>query len=56
MTRLFGTNGIRGVVNKDMNSELALGIGNGVGHVSKNKRFLDRNVQLALMHGSLTIC
>jgi len=27
MTKLFGTNGIRGVTNKDMNSELALGIG-----------------------------
>lgn len=27
MTRLFGTNGIRGVVNKDMTNELALGIG-----------------------------
>jgi phosphomannomutase/phosphoglucomutase len=31
MTRLFGTNGIRGVVNKDMNSELALGIGKAWG-------------------------
>ncbi len=31
MTRLFGTNGIRGVVNKDMNSELALGIGTAWG-------------------------
>jgi phosphomannomutase/phosphoglucomutase len=27
MTRLFGTNGIRGVVNQDMNSKLALDIG-----------------------------
>jgi len=27
MTKLFGTNGIRGVTNEDMNSELALGIG-----------------------------
>ncbi len=31
MTRFFGTNGIRGVVNKDMNSELALGIGTAWG-------------------------
>ena len=31
MTRLFGTNGIRGIVNKDMNNELALGIGNAWG-------------------------
>ena len=31
MTRLFGTNGIRGVVNQDMNSELALGIGTAWG-------------------------
>jgi len=31
MTRLFGTNGIRGVVNQDMNGELALGIGNAWG-------------------------
>ena len=27
MTKLFGTNGIRGVVNEDMNCNLALGIG-----------------------------
>jgi phosphomannomutase/phosphoglucomutase len=27
MTKLFGTNGIRGVINEDMNNELALGIG-----------------------------
>jgi len=26
MTKLFGTNGIRGVVNEDMNCDLALGI------------------------------
>jgi phosphomannomutase/phosphoglucomutase len=31
MTRLFGTNGIRGVVNDDMNSTLALGIGKAWG-------------------------
>jgi len=31
MTRLFGTNGIRGVVNQDMNSALALGIGQAWG-------------------------
>ncbi len=31
MTRLFGTNGIRGVINKDMNNELALGIGTAWG-------------------------
>jgi phosphomannomutase/phosphoglucomutase len=31
MTRLFGTNGIRGVVNQDMNCELALGIGKAWG-------------------------
>jgi phosphomannomutase/phosphoglucomutase len=31
MTRLFGTNGIRGVVNQDMNGELALGIGKALG-------------------------
>ena len=31
MTRLFGTNGIRGVVNQDMNNELALGIGKAWG-------------------------
>ena len=31
MTRLFGTNGIRGVVNKDMNSTLALQIGQAWG-------------------------
>ena len=31
MSRLFGTNGIRGVVNEDMTSELALAIGNAWG-------------------------
>jgi phosphomannomutase/phosphoglucomutase len=31
MTKLFGTNGIRGVVNEDMNCELALGIGKAWG-------------------------
>lgn len=31
MTQLFGTNGIRGVVNDDMNCELALGIGKAWG-------------------------
>lgn len=31
MTRLFGTNGIRGVVNQEMNSALALGIGQAWG-------------------------
>jgi phosphomannomutase/phosphoglucomutase len=31
MTRLFGTNGIRGIVNQEMNSELALGIGKAWG-------------------------
>ena len=31
MTRLFGTNGIRGVVNEDMNCDLALGIGKAWG-------------------------
>lgn len=31
MTRLFGTNGIRGIVNQEMNGELALGIGKAWG-------------------------
>lgn len=35
MTRLFGTNGIRGVVNEDMNCELALGIGKAWGTLLK---------------------
>lgn len=35
MTKLFGTNGIRGVVNEDMNSELALGIGKAWGTMLK---------------------
>jgi len=33
MTRLFGTNGIRGVVGKDMTPDLALGVGKAVGTV-----------------------
>lgn len=31
MTKLFGTNGIRGVVNEDMNCELALAMGKSIG-------------------------
>ena len=31
ITKLFGTNGIRGVVNEEMNSNLALGIGQAWG-------------------------
>ena len=39
MTKLFGTNGIRGVVNDDMNTELALGIGTAWGtYLKKNIR------------------
>ncbi len=37
MTKLFGTNGIRGVVNEDMNCELALGIGKAWGTYFKRK-------------------
>jgi len=37
MTKLFGTNGIRGIVNKEMNCELALGIGKAWGtYLKKN--------------------
>jgi phosphomannomutase/phosphoglucomutase len=39
MTKLFGTNGIRGVVNEDMNCELALGIGMAWG------TYLKRNIK-----------
>ena len=31
MTRLFGTNGVRGVVNQDMNPDLALDLGRAIG-------------------------
>ena len=37
MSKLFGTNGIRGVVNQDMNCELALGIGKAWGTFYKRK-------------------
>ncbi|KYK24474.1 phosphoglucosamine mutase [Thermoplasmatales archaeon SM1-50] len=37
MTRLFGTNGIRGVVNQDMTNELALGIGKAWGTYLKQR-------------------
>ena len=33
--RLFGTNGVRGVINKDMTSELALQMGKAIGSVMK---------------------
>ncbi len=37
MTRLFGTNGIRGIVNQDMNTDLALNIGKSLGtYLKKN--------------------
>ncbi len=35
MTRLFGTNGIRGVINQDLTGELALGIGSAWGSYLK---------------------
>jgi phosphomannomutase/phosphoglucomutase len=35
MGKLFGTNGIRGIVNKDMNTDLALGIGTAWGTLLK---------------------
>jgi len=38
MTKLFGTNGIRGVVNIDMNCELALGIGKAWGTYLKKTK------------------
>ncbi|HLQ42483.1 MAG TPA: phosphoglucosamine mutase, partial [Thermoplasmata archaeon] len=31
MTRLFGTNGIRGIVGPDMNADLALKVGRAIG-------------------------
>lgn len=34
MTKMFGTNGVRGVVNKDMNAKLALQMGKAIGAVS----------------------
>ncbi|MEM4258690.1 MAG: phosphoglucosamine mutase [Candidatus Thermoplasmatota archaeon] len=38
MPRLFGTNGIRGVINQEMTPELALGIGKALGtYLKKNK-------------------
>ncbi len=37
MTKLFGTNGIRGIVNKDMNVDLALNIGKAWGTYLKRK-------------------
>ncbi len=37
MTKLFGTNGIRGIVNQDMNTDLALNIGKSLGTYLKNK-------------------
>ncbi|HDO19548.1 MAG TPA: phosphoglucosamine mutase [Thermoplasmatales archaeon] len=40
MTRLFGTNGVRGVVNEDMTGELALSLGGAIGTYFKN--FKDR--------------
>ena len=35
MGKLFGTNGIRGIVNEDMNTDLALNIGKSWGTVLK---------------------
>ena len=38
MTRLFGTNGVRGVVNQNMNSELALNLGKAIGTYYAKKK------------------
>jgi phosphomannomutase/phosphoglucomutase len=35
LTKLFGTNGIRGIANQDINSELAMGIGKALGTLLK---------------------
>ena len=37
MAKLFGTDGIRGIVNEDLNAILALKIGSSVAKVLKNK-------------------
>jgi phosphomannomutase/phosphoglucomutase len=34
MTKMFGTNGVRGVVNQDMNVQLALQMGKAIGAVN----------------------
>ncbi len=38
MSKLFGTNGIRGVVNEDMNTDLALGIGKAWGTLLRQQK------------------
>lgn len=42
LTKLFGTNGIRGIVNKEMNNELALGIGMALGTLLKKTVFIPK--------------
>ncbi len=48
MTRLFGTNGIRGVVGKDMNADLALRVGKAIGtHFDGGSVALARDTRLS---------
>ncbi|HIH76024.1 MAG TPA: phosphoglucosamine mutase, partial [Methanomassiliicoccales archaeon] len=37
MTKLFGTNGVRGVINQDMSAELALDVGRAIGTFMQGK-------------------
>ena len=42
MAKLFGTDGIRGIVNEDLNAILALKIGSSVAKVLKNELKKDK--------------
>ena len=42
MAKLFGTDGIRGIVNEDLNAILALKIGSSVAKVLKNELNKDK--------------
>ncbi|MGE5832454.1 MAG: phosphoglucosamine mutase [Methanomicrobiales archaeon] len=43
--RLFGTNGVRGVVNEDMSPELALGIGSALGSMRRGRIAVGRDTR-----------
>ncbi len=62
MTRMFGTNGIRGVVNRDMNIQLAMQVGKATGAcfrgtiaIAKDTRVSSDMISMAVVSGLMSV-
>ena len=62
MTKMFGTNGVRGVVNEDMNAKLALQMGKAIGScfpgiiaIAKDTRVSSDMLSMAVISGLTTV-